>query len=210
LYLPAHLLFLALTLGQQRVDLLAQLLKALEALVDAGEADVRDLVDLAQLVHGRLADDPRRDLGRATRAQGSLDLFGRLLRRVGRDRPPGERLGQARRKLVAIELLAPTVALEHGQAGRLYALVGREARRAQVALASAPDRGVVDVARIDDARVTFPAVRAAHGRQSLTMSHYRLWRANSVPLDSASLAADSHFTTDGTGPRRDASLTIPR
>ena len=55
-------------------------------------------------------------------------------------------------------------ALDDRQARRLDALVRREARRAQVALAPTTDGGIVEVARVDDARVTFPAVRAAHLR----------------------------------------------
>src|SRR6187397_2029966 len=49
-------------LGQQRVDLLAQLLQAFIALVDAGESDVSDLVKLSQLVHGHRTDVRGRNL----------------------------------------------------------------------------------------------------------------------------------------------------
>src|SRR5687767_5849327 len=52
-------------LGEQRVDFLAQVLEALVTLVHAGKSDVGDLVELAQLVHGHLANQARRDLGRA-------------------------------------------------------------------------------------------------------------------------------------------------
>ena len=93
-------------LGEQRVDLALELLEVLEALVDAGESDVGDLVDAAQLLHGHRADARRRDLGDAARrAAPPRSRRPRLGGAVG-DGPPRQRLAQARSELVAVELLA--------------------------------------------------------------------------------------------------------
>src|SRR5919106_1788754 len=70
LYLALDLL----ALGEQRIDLLAQLLEAFEALVDAGESNVCDLVELAQLVHRHLADICGRHVRKSARTERSLDL----------------------------------------------------------------------------------------------------------------------------------------
>src|SRR5436189_5378759 len=47
----------------EAVDLALQVLEVLEALVDAGEPDVGDLIKLAELGHRELADAGARDLG---------------------------------------------------------------------------------------------------------------------------------------------------
>src|SRR6185503_19561624 len=128
-------------LGVERVDLALQRLEVVEALVDAGEPDVGDLVELAELLHRERADARRRDLGRALRAELSLDLVGGLLGGVVGDRPAGQRLAESRRELLAIELLAGAVALDDHEPGGFDALVGREPGRAGRALAPAADRG---------------------------------------------------------------------
>src|SRR4051812_49910498 len=82
-------------LREQRVDLALERLEVLEALVDAGEPDVRDLVDAAQLLHRERADARRRDFGDARRAQLGLDrVRGRVGGSVG-DGPASERLTQS-------------------------------------------------------------------------------------------------------------------
>ena len=92
-------------LGEQGVDLALERLEILEALVDAGEPDVGDLVDAAELLHRERPDARRRHLTHAGAAQFGFDGVGRGLRGAGWDRSPGQRLAQARDEPVAIELL---------------------------------------------------------------------------------------------------------
>src|SRR3954447_1212587 len=151
-----------LALGEQRVDLALELLDVLEALVHAGKPDVGDLIELAELVHGHLTDRSRRHLRLPAGTEGGLDLLGRLIGSVSRNRPARKGARQAGGELFAVEFLAPPVRLGHGQARRLDPFVGGESRRARVALTAPADGGIVDVARVHDPRVTFPAARAAH------------------------------------------------
>ena len=55
--------------------------------------------------------------------QVGLDLVGRLLRRAVRHRPSRQRLAQPGGELVAVELLARSVALEDHEAGGFDPLV---------------------------------------------------------------------------------------
>src|SRR5262249_54376772 len=130
-------------LVEQDVDLALERLEVLEALVDAREPDVRDLVELAELRHRELADARRRHLGHAFRPELGLDLVGGRFGGAVRHGPPGQRLAESRGELVAIELLASAIALDDDEARRLDALVGGEAGTACRALAPSPDRGGV-------------------------------------------------------------------
>src|SRR6188472_1318231 len=49
-------------LGVEGIDLALERLEILETLIDAGEPDVGDLVDAAELLHGERADARRWDL----------------------------------------------------------------------------------------------------------------------------------------------------
>src|ERR1035437_7765545 len=92
-----------LALRVERVHLALEGGEILEALVDAREADIGDVVQHAKLVHRQLADPCRLDLRGAARAERGLDLvdcpFGGALR----DRPPGERLAEPGSELFAIK-----------------------------------------------------------------------------------------------------------
>ena len=72
--------------GVHVVHLALQLLEVVEALVDAREADVGDLVERAQPVHRHLTDDGAVHLRDAERAQLGLDRVRRGLRGADRDR----------------------------------------------------------------------------------------------------------------------------
>src|SRR5262245_55782806 len=128
------------TLGEQAVDLALQVLEVVEALVHAREADVGDLVQLAELLHRQRTDPRRRHLARTLGPELRLDRVGRLLGGVVGDRPAGQGLPEARGELLAVELLAVAVALHDDQAGGLDPLIGREPGRAGAALAAAADR----------------------------------------------------------------------
>ena len=159
-------------LGVQGVDLALERLEVLEALVDAGEPDVGDLVDAAELLHRERADPRRRHLGDAGGAQLGLDRVGGGLGRAVRHGPAGQRLAQPGDEPVAIELLARPVALDDDQPGGLDPLVGREPHRARGAFAPAPDgRRIIEVARVDDAGLPLAALGAAH--RSPVVSHHK-------------------------------------
>src|SRR3954447_16249091 len=150
-------------LRKQRVDLALEVLEVVEALVDAREPDVCDVVELAQLLHREGADQRRRDLGRALRPKLRLDLVGRPLGGIVGDRSAGQRLAQARGELLAVELLPSAIALDDDEPGGLDPFVGREPRRTGRALPAAADRrGIVEVARVDDPGLAGSAMGTAH------------------------------------------------
>ena len=204
-------------LVEERVDLALEVLEVLEALVDAGEPDVGDLVD--PRAASPCASVPIRDDGTslepAERSSASISSAALLGGAVGH-RPAGQRLAQARGELVAVELLARAVALDDDQAGRLDALVGREPRGAGGALAPAADRGrIVEIPGVDDPGLA----RSPHWGQRIdapaASHHYRLWCRPMIPLDSGSPGAESAGTPrplrirrSGAG-TRDASSPIP-
>src|SRR3954454_5932738 len=105
------------------VDLPLQVLQVVEALIHAGEADVRDLVELPQLLLGKTAHVSRRHFRHALRPQLGLDLIRRLLGGIGAHGPPRQRLAEARGELLPVELLASTIALDDDETGRLDPLV---------------------------------------------------------------------------------------
>src|SRR5450759_791569 len=76
----------ALTLGIQIVHLALERFEILEALVDAGEADVGDLVERSELVHRELPYLRRINLRNPAGAELGLDLVGGLLGRDDRCR----------------------------------------------------------------------------------------------------------------------------
>ena len=146
------------------VDLALERLEVLEALVDAGEADVGDLVDRAELLHRQRARPSSDGTSVAPAERSSASIASAAASAAPRGhRPTGQRLAQAGGELVAIELLARPVALDDDEPGGLDALVGREAHRAGGALAATADRGgVVEVARVDDPGLALTALGAAH------------------------------------------------
>src|SRR5262245_25413515 len=115
------------------------------------------------MLHRQRADLGRRDLRCTGRPQLRLDGVRRLVGgRIGHG-AASQRLAEAGSELLAVEFLADSVALDDDEAGRLDALIGREAGRAGGAFAAAADgRGVIEVTRVDDPRLPFAAMRAAH------------------------------------------------
>src|SRR3990172_2640670 len=144
---PSRVVTVVVARRVERVDLALEVLEILEALVHGRETDVGDLIERAKLLHGQLPHPRAGDLGDAAAAQLGLDLVGRLLgRRIGHG-AAGQRLAQAGRQLVTIELLAAPVTLGDDEARRLGPLVRREPDAADGALPAPPDRApVVEVA----------------------------------------------------------------
>src|SRR5919204_4100526 len=114
------------TLVEQRIDFALEVLEILEALINACEPDVGDLVDLAQLGHRQSADSRRGNLALPGRPQLGLDLVGRDVGGVVGHRSPRERLAQSGRELLPIEFLSRAVALEDDESRRLDSLICRE------------------------------------------------------------------------------------
>src|ERR1035437_4734921 len=152
----------ALSLGVEVVHLALERLDILEARVDAGEADVGDLIQRPQLVHRHLADDRRVHFRASGGAQLGFDLIGRLLGGLFRQGSARQSLAESRHQLLAVELLAGAVALDHHQSRRLDPLVSGEPRAARLALAAAPNAGLIQVARIHDASLSLATSRTTH------------------------------------------------
>src|SRR4029079_11670520 len=170
-------------LSEQGVHFALESLEILEALVDAGEPDVGDLVDAAELLHGERPDPRRGHLGDAGGAELGLDRVGGRFGGAVRNGPPGQRLAQPRHEPVAIEFLARPVALDDDEPGGLDPLVRREPHGTRGALAAAADgRRIVEVARVDDAGLPLTALGAAH-RSPVVSDHKGLWGRRTIPLE---------------------------
>src|SRR5688572_9389986 len=140
-----------------------EIVHALEAAIDRGEAYVGDLVELAQLAHHHAAEAPRVHLALAQRQHILRDGRYGLVHHLRRHRPLVQRPHEAGAELVEVELGTAAVLLHHLRHPQLDRLVGGEALAAGRALAPAPD-AVPFVAhpRVDDLRVGGRAERALH------------------------------------------------
>src|SRR5574338_357751 len=120
-------------LAAQRIELLREPVEVAEVAVDRREADVGHLIERAQLWQHALADLARRDLRQAELADLALDLERQRRHLIARHRPLRDRGLHTVNDLVAIERLAPVVALDHKWHRLLDALVRREAPLAALA-----------------------------------------------------------------------------
>src|SRR5579859_7588216 len=149
--------------AQDLLDLALDLLQVHELSVHRREADVRDLVEVAQAVHDHLADLAARDLHPARPAQLRLDVVDDGPQPLRRDVALLGRLLQAVEQLLRVEVLAAAVLLGDEERHRLDALVRRESLPALQALTPPSNRlPHLGVARVDDLQVVMAAVRAAH------------------------------------------------
>src|SRR6185436_19759626 len=94
--------------------------------VHRGELDRAHRVDPREPALGQVADARGLDLGAAA-ARLLHDPRADRLELVGADRPSAGRPRETAQQLLAVEALAPAVALDHLQLRLLGALVGREA-----------------------------------------------------------------------------------
>src|SRR6476646_9419917 len=124
---------------------------------------VGDLVDF--LEHGEdLAADLLRRHVWSLPAHARLDPADHLLDLQGRGGPPGERLADPGRELLAVEGLGGAVALRDDEPHLLDPLEGREPASTGCALATPTDgAATVGRTRVDHAVVVGLAPRAAHG-----------------------------------------------
>src|SRR5699024_618236 len=146
----------------QRADRALEVLERVEGLVDGREAQVRDLVALAQRREDRHAHLVRVDLGAALPADDLLDALGEEGQLVLGDRAALARLADTGEHLGPAERLGRARPLRHRQA---RALERREAPGALGALTTATDRAaIIGGAAVDDAGVGVPAERTVHLR----------------------------------------------
>src|SRR6185503_9713830 len=94
--------------------------------VDAGEAHVRDLIDLLEALHDELADALRRPLAVAAVLYELLDSVDDGLELGGRDGPPFAGAKDAGHDLLPVERLAATVLFDDHVGHFVDALVARE------------------------------------------------------------------------------------
>ena len=112
-----------------------------EIAVDRGEADIGDVVELAQMLHHDLADRLRGNFGLAAAFELAHDRGNHLLDPFRIDRPLAQGDLQRAHQLVAVERHPAAVALDHGQFAQLHPLEGREAEIAGDAHPPPPDHG---------------------------------------------------------------------
>jgi hypothetical protein len=132
---------------------------------DAARREV-DLVEGEHPGPGRVDVARAGDLLLGALVEARLHVRDEIVHGLNADRAFLARLQDRAAQFLPVEGLAPAVLLHHDQLQpRLDPLVGGEARGTKVALAPPPDGGcLVDIARVDDPRVTFSAVGTAHGR----------------------------------------------
>ena len=155
-----------LTLGAklaQQLDLAVEVGRRVEVLVDAGETEVGDLVECAQVVEHQQPDLGARRLG-ATEAHGVLDRVGDALDLLERDRrDPWWRRARPADDLGPLERLDATMGLDHGERHLVDALERGEAVLAVRAPSAATHRRTFGgQARVDDLGVVGVAQRAVH------------------------------------------------
>src|SRR5438132_12352277 len=157
---------------EELIDFVLDFLEIHERPVDGGEANVRHLVQAAQLVHHQLADFTRGNLDLAAGSELGLDLVHDAFHRAGRDLALGGGLHQAGEQLLAVEVVAAAVLLDDVGRHRLDPLVGGETIGALQALAPAADRlARIGVPGVDHLEVDVTTIGALHLR---SVSHM-LW-----------------------------------
>src|SRR6202040_3338014 len=192
--------------------------QVLEAPVDRGEADVGHLVELPQPLHHEGADLPRGDLAVLSVVEHGLRLADDRLEAARRHHPLLAGLEQAGEQLLAAELLARAVVLDHHVRDVVDLLVGGEAPPTAHALAPPPDGGAVAaLARIHDPVAVLGAEGTPHGgwrpgeerqwpriicgssadhlRHAPWRPHSLVWKAMLKPTSSFSRSAVSLIST---------------
>ena len=154
---------LALVLAGQFGERVLEILGLAEIAIDRGKAHIGHVVEVAQMLHHRLADGLGRHFAFAQTFQLADDLRHHLLDPLRLDRALAQRNRQRAHQLVAIERHAPAVALDHHKLAQLHALEGGEAEIAGQADAAAADRGrILGRPRVLHLGIEGAAARTAH------------------------------------------------
>jgi hypothetical protein len=164
----------------QRLDLHLEVFYRLERAVDAGEPEVRDLVELTQRAEDGQPDLVTRDLCAARRADRVLHPLGQLREVVFADRAAlagpadtGDDLGSAER-------FGHAAALDHREGGLFHR---REPTATSLTRpAPADDLTLVHLTGVEHSRVGMPAVGTTHAQTSLSMAD-RGWRRSDLWTD---------------------------
>src|SRR5262249_35969414 len=133
----------AIAIRRDPSDKIAEILGFAEVAVDRGKADIGDLIETRQRIHGETPDHPARDIGLARTLQLAYQRVDNALDPLGLERTFTQGDVDRSGELVAVEGLALAVLLDHRQLAQLHALEGREAGPAIRAEASAANRTAV-------------------------------------------------------------------
>src|SRR5262245_1311159 len=174
---------LSLEVGQGGEEL-GVVLGVLEIAEDRGKPRGRQRVEAHQLVHHALAEPGALDLLLPEVLDRALQAVDQLLEVVRRDRPLLAGLADRRDQLLALELLAPPVLLDHLGQDFLDALAGGEPATALEAFAAAPDLGPVAAQPgVDHLVHRVAAVGTAHGSGDVVPAAWIQREASAEQLD---------------------------
>src|SRR5688572_14866569 len=149
--------------AEKVLELAQELVHVLELSVDRREADVGDLVELAEAVHDARSDVGRRHLTLLGVVQMSFDLIHDCVELSGRNRPLLARLHEPGAKLPSIETFPPAVLLDDHVRDFLDRLIGRETATAGFAFPSPADHlSLAALARVHHAIIHRAAERTFH------------------------------------------------
>src|SRR4029077_16345565 len=176
--------------AQHLLDLALDLLEVHELPIHRGEADVGDLVQVAQALHDHLPDLSGRNLHPAGPPQLRLDVVHDRPQALRRDVALFGRLLQAGEKLLRVEVLASPVLLDDEERDGLNPLVRGEALTALQAFTPSANRlPDLRVSRVDHLQVVVTAVRATH--LSPCYRYIRLRRNAGMLMSPSSSSANS-------------------
>src|SRR5690606_6454389 len=144
----------------QRRDLTLEVIQGVERAVDAGEAQVRHLVQLAQRTEDGQAHVVARHLRSAARPDGLLYPLGQQRDRVVVDRPPLAGLAHASDDLRTAERLGHPAALDDREDRLLDR--GEPPPALRAGPPPADQLAVLGLPRVDHPRIRVAAVRTAH------------------------------------------------
>ncbi len=145
------------------LDLLAKSIHVLERAIDGGESHIGNFIETVQLLHRKLADEPRGDLALAEGAQFMADVHDGRIQCFARNGTLYERLEHAAAKLLLIEGLAALVILDDTRHDELGCFEGRESLAALEAFAASPNLlSLTRQSRVDDLGFFVVAERAVH------------------------------------------------
>ena len=149
---------------QQRTDFVEEVTHLVEIEVDAGEADVRDFIELLKMFEDELPETQRLDLlADALSKHLILDFPNELLDLLVADRPLGTGDRHAASQLLPQVRFPSPVSFDDLEREVPYPLVRRVSHLAIDALPAATDgHPVFADARVDDAVVVLLTKRAAH------------------------------------------------
>src|SRR6266702_7803509 len=185
--------------AEDLLDLSLDLLQVHELPVNGGEADVCDLVQVAEAFHDHLADFAAWDLHAAGAAELGFDVVDDGAQALGGDVALFGRLLQPVEELLRVEVLAAPVLLRDEERDRLDAFVRGEALPTLQALTPASNRlPHLGVARVDDFQVVMAAVWATHSR--IQYSYIRFRRNAGMLMSPSSSAPNSGRSRMGLRP----------